>query len=188
MQGLTLLELLVVLVLTSLIGTLVIQGIGFILGQYRTVTRIGRISALANRQQQWFVSTVRGLVPSLHGNRRFKGEAGAFEGLTLSPLAAGPGRPVKIRWSIDTQDGVGSVVTYGEEGGVEWTLLTLPDPDLSFQYADGAGQWYGHWPFDGQSRQGIPSMVRIVADSGRTVWTARPDLFPYPVMNFRDFS
>ena len=187
-QGLTLLELLVVVVLVSLLSTLVIQGIGFFLGQYRTVARIGRISALTHRQEQWFVSTVRGLVPSLNENRRFRGEGRTFEGLTLSPLAARPGRPVKVRWSIDTQDGEDAVLTYGEEGEVEWTLSTLPDPDLSFQYADVTGGWHGHWPFDVRSRQAIPSMVRVVADSDRTVWVARPDLFPYPVSNFRDPS
>lgn len=187
-QGLTLLELLVVVVLASFLGTLVIQGIGFFLGQYRTVIRIGRIAALTHRQEQWFVSTVRGLVPSVNENRRFKGEGKAFEGVTLSPLAARPGRPVKVRWSIDTQDGEDAVLTYEEAGEVEWTLSTLPHPDLSFQYADVSGRWRERWPFDVRSRQGIPSMVRVVADADRTVWMARPDLFPYPVVNFRDSS
>ena len=151
------------------------------------MTRLGRVSALALRQHHWFVSTVRGMVPSLHDHRRFKGAAGGFEGFTLRPLAAQPGRPVKVRWLIDAQEGASFVVVY-EEDDVEWVVLDLQEAGLSFQYADLAGQWYDRWPFDPRSRQGIPSMVRLVADSGRAVWVAQPDLFPYPVTNFRDFS
>ena len=187
-RGLTLLECLVVLVVTSLLSSLVIQGFGFFLGHYQRVTRIGQASALALRQQHWFVSTVQGMVPSLHDRRRFKGEGGGFAGVTLHPLAAQPGRPVKVRWSIDTREGGSSVVVYREEGAVEWTVLNLPEAGLSFQYADEAGRWYDHWPVDPRSRQGIPSLLRLVSDSGRAVWLARPDLFSRPVTNFRDFS
>ena len=46
--GLTLLELLTVLVLASLLGTLVMQGTGFFLGRYQTVGRVGNSSFVSS--------------------------------------------------------------------------------------------------------------------------------------------
>lgn len=184
----TLLELLVVLVMTSLLGTLVIQGVGFFLGRYETVMRVGRESSLALLPQRWFVSTVAGMVPSLRSGRRFEGRDTSIQGVTMQPLAAQSGRPVRIQWRIDLSDDGSPVVRYAEEEGVEWTVLTSTETDVSFQYADPAGQWHDHWPLDGRPRQVLPSMVRLVAETGRTVWVARPALFPEPVENFRDFS
>ena len=183
-RGLTLLELLTVLVLASLLGTLVVQGMGFFLGRYQTVDRVGREALLVALQRHWFVSTVEGMVPSLRDTRRFEGEATSFEGTTLRALAAQPGRPVKVRWSIDPQDGASSTVTYKEEHGVEWTVFTLPESTLSFEYADPTGRWHDRWPLDVRSRLGIPDMVRLVSDPGRVVLVARTDLFPEPVRNY----
>lgn len=187
-RGITLLELLTVLVLASLLGTLVMQGMGFFLGRYQTVARAGREALLAGLQQRWFVSTVEGMVPFLRGTGRFEGEATSFEGTTLRPLARQSGRPVEVRWSVDPQDGGSSTVAYKEENGAAWTVLTLPESNLSFEYADPTGRWHDRWPLDVRPRHGIPSMVRLVSDPGRVVWVARTDLFPEPVRNFRDFS
>lgn len=187
-SGLTLLELLVVLVLASLLGMLVIQGTGFFLGRYERVARVGRAASQAVRQQGWFVSTVQGMVPSFRDNRRFEGESGAFEGLTLRPLATQSGRPTRVRWSIDTGSEGSSAVAYAEEGGVKWTVLPLPDSNVSFQYADSAGRWHDHWPLDVRSQHAIPNTVRLVSSRGRTVWIARPALFPRPVGNILDSS
>lgn len=184
-RGFTLLELLVVLVLVSLLGTLVIQGTGFFLGRYETVMRVGRESSLASLQRHWFVSTVRGMLPSLRSKRRFEGDATSVEAVTMQPLAAQPGLPTRVQWHIDLSDDGSLVVRYVEEGGVEWPVLALTETDVSFQYADQAGQWHDHWPLDGRPRQALPRMVRLVAETGRVVWVARPALFPEPVENFR---
>ena len=186
--GLTLLELLVVLVLASLLGTLVIQGTGFFLGRYEAVARDRRVSSLALLQRHWFVSTVRGMVPSFRGGRRFRGGGTSFEGVTLRPLAKQSGRPVPVQWVIDRSDDGSSVVGYAEDGRAEWTVLTLTEPGVAFQYADSAGRWHDDWPSNDRPTQGIPRMVRLVSEMGRTLWLARTDLFPQPVKNFRDFS
>ena len=187
-KGLTLLELLVVLVMTSLLGTLVIQGVGFFLGRYDTVGRVGKTAALTLLQRHWFASTVEGMVPSLRESRRFKGREKSFEGMTLRPLAAQPGQPTRVRWSINPNAGDSSLVVYAEEGGPTWTVLTVREPALSFEYADSAGRWHERWPLDVGSKQGIPRMLRLVSDTGDEIWVVRPGLFPRPVVNFRDFS
>lgn len=186
-RGLTLLELLVVMVLASLLGTLVIQGMGFFLGRYAAAARSLRPSSLALLQHHWFVSTVRGMVPSFRDGRRFRGEDTSFEGVTLRPLARQSGRPVPVQWVIGRSDDGSSTVTYVEQGGLEWTVLTSTESGLSFQYADSTGRWHDRWPLNERLERGIPGMVRLVSETGRTLWLARTDLFPQPVQNFRDF-
>ena len=186
-RGLTLLEMLVVLVLVSLLGTLLIQGVGFFLGKYATVKRIHREASLATLRQHWFVSTVQAMVPSRLEARRFAGGASSFEGVTLQPLAAEPGLPVRVRWSIGGA-GASQGVVYAEKHGPRWTVLTSDDEGFAFQYADSAGQWRDRWPIASDPRnpprERIPRMVRLISPAGRTMWLARLDLFPEPVVNF----
>ena len=113
-NGLTLLEMLVVFVLASLVGTLLIQGAGFFLGQYDTVKRIGREASSEALQQRWFASTVRAMVPYLAEDRRFEGESNFFQGITMQPLRATPGIPAAARWSIVAGES-GAAVVYAEQ-------------------------------------------------------------------------
>ena len=187
--GLTLIEMLVVLVLVSLLGTLLLQGTGFFLGKYATVKRVHRDASLAALRQHWFISTVQAMVPSRVEARRFAGDSSSFEGVTLQALAAEPGLPVRARWSIDA-GGVSQAVVYTQEDGESWTVLASDDGGLAFQYADSAGEWHGHWPIasdDGKPpRERIPRMIRLVSAAGRTVWLARTELFPEPVPNYAE--
>ena len=120
-SGLTLLEMLVVFVLASLVGTLMIQGAGFFLGQYDNVKRIGREASSEALQQRWFASTVHAMVPYLAEDRRFVGDPVSFQGITTQPLRARSGVPVAARWSIVGGEAGGAVV-YAEQP-------SLCDPD-----------------------------------------------------------
>ena len=113
-SGLTLLEMLVVFVLASLVGTLLIQGAGFFLGQYDTVKRIGREASSEALQQRWFAATVHGMVPYLAPDRTFVGESNFFQGITVQPLRATPGIPAAARWSILAGE-AGATVVYAEQ-------------------------------------------------------------------------
>ena len=184
-QGLTLIEMLVVLVLVSLLSTLLIQGVGFFLGKYATVKRVHRASSLATLRQQWFISSVQAMVPSRLEARRFTGDASSFQGVTLQPLVAEPGLPVRARWFIG-DDGEANSVVYAEEGGTTWTVWTADGVRLAFQYADAARQWHDRWPVASDTRERIPRMVRLIATNGRTVWLASLNLFPEPIPNYRE--
>ena len=113
-SGLTLLEMLVVFVLASLVGTLLIQGTGFFLGQYDTVKRIGREASFEALQQHWFASTVHAMVPYLAADRRFVGDSQFFQGVTIQPLRSLSGIPVAARWSIIAGE-AGTAVVYAEQ-------------------------------------------------------------------------
>ena len=173
-------EMLVVLVLVSLLGTLIIQGTGIFLGQFATVKRVHREASLAGLRDHWFVSTVEAILPSRHAPRRFVGDSTFFEGVTLQPLGTAAGRPLRVRWSIE--DGR---VLYAENGAQPWTILREHDGALMFQYADSSRRWQEQWPVEG-SREHIPRMVRLLSSDGRLLWLAHFDLFPDPVPNYRE--
>lgn len=179
-RGLTMVEMLVVLVLVSLLGTLVIQGTVFFLGQFATVKRVHREAAHADLRDHWFASTVEAILPSRQEARRFVGDGTFFEGVTLQPLAAAAGRPLHVRWSIE-----GGRVLYSEQGAEPWTILGEQGSGLSFQYADSSRQWLERWPIEG-SREHIPRMVRLLSADGQTLWLAHFDLYPEPVPNYRE--
>ena len=188
-RGMTLLELLVVLALVALLGTLIAQGLGFFLTRYDTVQRVARDAGRAGLQQHWFASSVEGMVPYRQLDRQFTGDAGAFTGITTQPLAAESGMPVRARWTIE-DDGVASHVRYQEDaaptndGPLSWTVLRTPET-VAFQYAGMEGTWLDAWPAR-EVGERIPRMVRLVGPGG-VVWLARLDLFPEPVANYSEF-
>lgn len=170
-------ELLVALVLVTLLGTLLVQGVSFFAGSYDAVKRNQRDATHAALRQHWFVSVVRGIVPYGLEARAFQGDSETFEGITLQPLNAEPGMPTTIRWTI-ADDGPGPVVMYAEEGP-PWPVLEVQAADLAFQYADAAGRWHDRWPREDQPTHWTPTMIRLVADAS-TVWLARVEASPEP--------
>ena len=176
-HGLTLVELLVTLVLVSMLGTLLVQSIGFFAARYETVQRIARDAASAGLRQQWFAASVLGLVPVGVEARRFEGTPTGFRGTTLAPLEAAAGLPVTVRWSIAAEAGGALAVGYAEDGGPRRRVLVRQAP-LAFRYADAEGVWHQRWPPPG-SREWTPSQVRLAA-GGQTLWLAAVDATPVP--------
>ena len=196
-SGLTLLELLVVMLLVALLGTLLMQGTGFFLGRFETLQRVHRTASAATLEQQWFASSVQGMVALRQEERQFRGDASAFSGISTAPLAAEPGMPVTARWFIE-RDGALHRVRYTEDAGtgtgadtaahaLPWSLHAAAQP-LVFQYADASGRWQDRWP-PPDAAERVPHLVRLVrrAQTLHTVWLARPALFPQPVQNYREF-
>ena len=185
-RGLTLMELLVVLLLVALLGTLVVQGLAFFLGNYDAVTRVRREATVDALRQHWFATAVRGIVPYGVESRAFAGESSSFVAMTLQPLNTEPGLPTETRWSISDVGG-SQVVTYDENGTLAWPMLEVDDADLGFQYADDANRWHARWPIEDSVRrrlynadepiQWTPTMIRLASSDG-TVWLAAVDANP----------
>ena len=167
-SGLTLLEVLVVFVLATLVGTLMIQGAGFFLGQYDIVKRIGRDASSEALQQRWFASTVHGMVPYLSPERNFAGDAGFFQGVTLQPLRARSGIPVATRWSIvESADSV--AVVYSEQSS------PCPPGTGDPNRTPGAAEWDTHADWDTHPSdvlQGLGGMACVAGASplGNVHW------------------
>ncbi len=187
---------LVVFVLVSLLSVLVVQGTGFFLGGYQAAVRGNRTEAQTVLQRSWFMESLRGMVASQLAAQRFRGTAETLEGITLQPLVAESGVPVKVRWTVRQQDGAGFALAYEEgenpETAIAWTLrldearTRQRNPasnasTLAFQYADRTGAWQDAWPLPRSPREHLPSAVRLVSETGETVCFVRIDLHYEPV-------
>ena len=175
---------LVVLVLASLLGTVIVQGTGFFLGQYAQVKRTRLDVNEAALFEHWFVSTLAAALPSRVETRQFVGSESAFEAVTLQPLAAEPGRPVRIRWSISQTEP--HAVAYSEGDSEPWTVLQLPNGAAEFRYADSEGRWHSAWPPTRADRHRTPRLVRLTIPGDRTLLLARLDLSADPAPNYRE--
>ena len=196
-RGLALIEMLVVFVLVALLSVLIVQGLGFFLANYQAVDRARSDAATASLQRGWFVDTVRGMVAARHRDRRFQGSRDAFEGLTLQALAVESGVPAKVRWSVrETEDATTLAYQEVDRGGaadgetddVDWVVLTRQgdDAELAFQYADRAGNWQDEWPL-GPLGDYLPRAVRLIAETGETVWFVQVDMHFQPIVPDEEF-
>lgn len=173
-SGLTLLEMLVVFVLVSLVGTLLIQGAGFFLGQYDNVKRIGREASSEALQQRWFASTVHGMVPYLSPERNLAGDSATFQGITMQPLGGPSGIPVAARWSILSGD-QGTAVVYTEQPST--CASDIQGADATATQAAGSD---GRDSLSGDAARGLGDIACGAAATrfGGTRWTVLESVGP----------
>ena len=185
-RGLTLMEMLVVLTLVSLLGTSLVQALGFFADRYQSVTRSHRVADVGTMQQRWFETTVAGIVPVGVYERAFRGDPSGFVATTLQPLAAEPGLPTVARWAIAAEQPAVLLYAEGnaatEERAKAWRLPMPAQGQLSFQYADRRGVWHNEWSFAVAPGEWTPRLVRLVVDD-ETLWVAGVDASPFPLPN-----
>lgn len=190
-QGLTLLEMLVVLTLLGLLSTALLQGVAFFSAKYEAMQRWRQDAGQAMLQQHWFAWNVSGLASYGVRARRFAGDGSAFAGISLQPLAADPGLPVEARWSISAE-GETVALRYRERSGLpgakslEWTIAQFDDPALRFQYADPEGRWHDRWPLPEAPEAWTPSAIRLGSASEGAIWLARVSVAPDPLITEKD--
>ena len=182
-QGLTLLEALVVFVLIALLGGAMVQGVGFFAGQYAAGQRAHGEASAASLRQRWFLDTVQGMNPYGVAARRFVGDAASFSGITLQPLFAAPGMPVRAHWAIAEGEGdaPGQTVTYREDAGPPWPVFSAQRRGLFFRYADAAGEWHERWPVPAAPQEWTPTLICLASAQG-DLWIARVEASPTPIL------
>ena len=185
-SGFSLVELLVVFTITALVAALVVQALGFFGARFDGLRRLEAETAQRALPRNWFGTTVSGIVPYRIDHRRFVGDSTAFRAFSTQSLANDPALPVQVSWRLDRSPD-SSVVTYQEEGGLEWSVLATSAP-AAFQYADAALAWHAAWPVDARPFEHIPTLIRLVTADGETVWLGRPRPHPEAVPHPEDFS
>lgn len=140
--GLTLLEMLVVLLISGMALALGFQT----LGQWRRADVA--LSAVTGRLQNerltraWLQDSLRGLTPVEEAP--FKGSESELSGTSLNPVIASQGGATPIGWRLDDED-AGYFLTLSEHG----QTLRLPLPDVEaahFSYLDAEGKSHPQWP------------------------------------------
>lgn len=186
-QGFTLIEIIVVIVLFSLITTLSIQGIGYVLGQRARMAQFQQEMVTTTLHHQWFMGAVTGLaVPPEDSDYQFSGNAREFQGFSLSPLV-NPDRPgVYISWRISTERGLQSLTYYQFDSTTSSAAPAASIPIVNgmvgeayFKYLDETGHLHAEWPPDKRAVSQVkfntlPEAIFLyMGSAGEVSWLAR---------------
>ena len=161
--GLTLLELLVVLVLAGLITTLMMQGFGFALSLYQQVEKRQGIAAKEMLASRWFRDVNESLIPSKIPGQSLVGSKTKFNATTLMPLLDESGVPVQIEWQLERR-GEKTTLLYREKNQELETRINL-SPLSILQYKNHKGAWLDEWPADIDTYN-LPGAIRIQGPDG----------------------
>lgn len=151
-RGFTLVEVLVVMILTGLISTVLFQGLA-------QSIRIRRSAGIETAQLQrnamrlvWYRLLINGLVPDTStGPARFKGGPSSFSGLSTNAIGLGAGAISSIKVSLDVDRGTRTTVLSVTSDSLRGTpeviaLLNLPGTDYEFEYVNHDSTRTPIWP------------------------------------------
>jgi prepilin-type N-terminal cleavage/methylation domain-containing protein len=147
-RGFTLLEVLVVLVITALVSAVLMQGMGLVLGLRDNLGEklldLDQLSLERNR----VLLPLEGLVPDFDdGDDKFEGVEGRVSGLTLKPLLRREGRPTRFAINLlyDESSNLNTLV-YQEGNDPVVTLSSWEGGQARFRYIGVDGEWVESWP------------------------------------------
>ncbi len=168
-RGFTLLEALVVLVITSLISVVLVQGLGLLLGARTGVqTKLVEVDE-ALLEQSLFLEPLRGIVPDYPDRPHiFAGEAKRLHGMTTRPLQGRTGTPVPFTLTIShDRPSNSSMLTYQEYNTPALLLGTWEGETGAFAYRDLTGAWLEAWPPENDPRAPqTPWLIRFERGTG----------------------
>lgn len=146
-KGFTLLEMLVVVILTGMVSALLFQGLQQV---FRLDTHMGR--ELFNTQEramytQWFRQSVNGMIPDSEGGKnRFRGSEREFAGLTIAPVNAATEALLAFSWRLRFDPGTGRTqLAYGPAEGA-LVVMDWQGNSGRFVYVDRNDKHHAAWP------------------------------------------
>ncbi|HET6396412.1 MAG TPA: type II secretion system protein [Pseudoxanthomonas sp.] len=169
-HGLTLLEMLVVLIIAGMALALGFQS----LGQWRraeaAISAIGAQTRQASLTRDWVQSSLRALMPI--ADAPFRGEATGLSGVTLQPLLGTQGGATAVEWKVERSGGDLRLVL--EEGGQRLELPLEGAESAEFAYMDAEGRMHPQWPPALGQHDHLPAAVVLQVDGrdGPEVWAA----------------
>ena len=146
-RGFTLLEMLVVLVLTGFIMTILLEGLS---QTFRLQEHFGTEQFNTQRgamRSDWFRQSINGLLPDHEdGRHKFQGDDRRMSGLTTAPLTPESAGLAPFTWRLgfDPQSGE-TRLQYGAESDSPAILAWRGDSGR-FVYLDSNGEAHGAWP------------------------------------------
>lgn len=172
-HGFTLLEILIVIIITTLIGGMLIQGLSqslLIQNKLQQSLTILQQQILTN---EWFKQSTKSLLIT-YSEQQFIGKKNEFTGISLQALNTESGIPMIISWSINTQNQVQQLIYKEAQDKVwivrQWDHTANNALEVYFQYRNSEGLWYDHWPvktgisFDPKKNTTallLPSAIRV---------------------------
>lgn len=164
MRGFTVLEMIVVLMITGLITVILFQGLGLALQSRLRVS--DQLTDLDQRALQVSIlsTPLKALIPDYpDGSDVFQGQAQRLRGLTMMPLQGTAGAPTGFGMAIDYDpESDETILTYFERGYDAVAIARWPGDKGAFSYRGREGDWATSWPprDDPQAVQ-APRTVRL---------------------------
>jgi prepilin-type N-terminal cleavage/methylation domain-containing protein len=162
--GFTLLELTIVLAISTLVLVAATQLLGHM--QYLETQQQKRAGELSRgvMEKAWASAVLSGLANDFPGvvnpARRFSGNPQSLQGYTTTALLANAGEPREIRLSMRPE--APGTLLYAERGVTGWDEaipLIQAVGALRFEYHDRMGRTYPQWPqADGEQ---LPALIRL---------------------------
>lgn len=187
-RGFTLMETLVMLIVSALAVTMMFQALASF---SRSRQRIAALEGVRDNRAVlfgWISDSIRGIVAidpaSLPVSESddpqvgLRGDSRGFEASTISPLMGTAGVPAVIRWEL--QDAPhGARLVYHEAGRAP--LFFALGESVHFEYLDEKGQLHRTWPPKLGEQKALPDVIELTADDGdRHVLVAGSIAAPYP--------
>ncbi|QSI75593.1 type II secretion system protein [Niveibacterium microcysteis] len=185
--GFTLLEMLVVLAITSMVFALLMESLQQAFRIQLKLNEVTSDSTGGALADAWFRDLIEGLQPGERLSPQvFKGESTALSGLTLRPVSASSeGMPTQFTLSlvVDRQQQV-TRLRY-RDATLEAELHAFPSAEVRFVYQDDDGAEFEQWPPNRNDPPQIPALVRVVwgksgADFGELVARPSGPVVPLP--------
>lgn len=174
--GMTLLEILVVLVISSFISLLLFQSYSQILNiQYRAAEQVNFAQKVL-LQEQWFRQVVSALVPAQPKSEHvFSGDEQQFQGLSLAALDADATVPRVIHWQlIAMSDGTTQLLYQGRQE-TSWLIMQW-NADGRIRYQDDKGLWYPEWPPPQGKVESTPGTIGLSEEALLAALAPKPQL------------
>lgn len=146
-NGMTLLELLVVMTLLALVTSLLMQGFGSALDTYERVQRKQNAAAPLELGYKWFTTTLAGTQAELDAPRHFHGDSQSLAGVTQQPLLGESGQVSFFAWKLSKAQDQRLQLIYSQPGQVEWVIASWPAGSQGrFLYRNLQGVPTQRWP------------------------------------------
>jgi prepilin-type N-terminal cleavage/methylation domain-containing protein len=174
-NGFTLLEVIVVLMISGLIAAVLMQGLSLMLESRLRVA--GAIDGIDRKgiQTSILTSPLRGVLPDYYdGPDVFAGYQKQMRGLTLSPLQGTSGAPTGFGMNLDYDSLKNTTtITYYERGYDPLELAQWLGNLGEFSYRGRNGDWEESWPPRRDDAKQAPRTIRVLTGLQDTAYVIR---------------
>lgn len=186
-RGMSLMEVLVVLVLVGMLSALLLQSSMFLYGNFERVTYQQNRQWAAYLPTAWFRDSIAGLIVSRDEQFIFSGESGRMQGLTIRPVLGDQGALTWIEWSIHpTSDQI--ELHYSENDGQSEVIYRWVAEGAQFTYIGENGEVFPAWPLEEDDAGSLPRAVvlKLEQDDHTTLVDASVQVRTFPPADYRD--
>lgn len=163
-RAFTLIEMLVVLVITSLLVTVIMQGFGYSMGLYQRVQTTQKNAYSEVLAYNWLRETLGHQVAARPGAQGLDGQRQNLSTFSFQPLVQQSGSRALIQWQLVQVPG--ALQLQYEEIGQKFQVYEWPESTGEFEYLDADGGWHPLWPVTKVDPPPLPQAVRLLVHTG----------------------